>query len=453
MGANVPYSFGAAFAWGETQTKDYYDWGNYQHCNGSENALTKYCNNPDYGYNGYTDDLTVLEPIDDAATANWGEEWCMPTMEQWVELSSYTTYTPTTQNGVVGGLFTAPNGNSIFIPLLEYWASSLCINNPVFAFIGILTQDDFDPNDIIFRSFGRPVRPVRSNAGPIGEVPEGAINGLFSVGEETGTNGYSIRKVYFSQGNLQYQASTNTWRFAENQWDCVGEGNNNISPSYDGWIDLFGWGTSGYDHGAVCYQPWSTSENASDYWAYGQENCNLYDQSGRADWGYNAIYNGGNTENIWRTLTYSEWNYVLNTRNTASGIRFVRACVNNVDGALLLPDDWDASFFTLNNPNDGGSDFSDNMISASQWNSMEERGVVFMPAAGLRTGNNFNYANSYGGYWSSQSEWIDYAWDWYFSSFIWLGTDVDYKDWGLSVRLVHDAPNGDDSGSGGGTRK
>ena len=77
---------------------------------------------------------------------------------------------------------------------------------------------------------------------------EGALSGDFSVSE--------TEKVRFSKGNLQYQASTNTWRFAENQWDYIGEGNTNASASYEGWIDLFSWGTSGYDHGATCYQPW-----------------------------------------------------------------------------------------------------------------------------------------------------------------------------------------------------
>lgn len=59
-------------------------------------------------------------------------------------------------------------------------------------------------------------------------------------------------KVSFSKGNLQYQASTNTWSFAENQYDIIGYGNENISSDYDGWIDMFGWGTSGYDHGSEC---------------------------------------------------------------------------------------------------------------------------------------------------------------------------------------------------------
>lgn len=180
-------------------------------------------------------------------------------------------------------------------------------------------------------------------------VPEGAIDGLFSVSP--------TQKVYFSQGNLQYQASTNIWRFAENQWDYVGtqfpddngysggtvdgSDNNDISSDYDGWIDLFGWGTSGYNHGAVCYQPYSYSSSADDnYYAYGDTIYNLYDQTGQADWGYNSISNGGNQENQWRTLTIDEWDYLLNTRNTSSGLLLAKAIVkwnkwcNSVSGQL-----------------------------------------------------------------------------------------------------------------------
>lgn len=64
------------------------------------------------------------------------------------------------------------------------------------------------------------------------QIQDGAIRAEFSVSDST--------KVYFSQGNLQYQASTNTWRFAEHQWDYVGNDNENISEKYAGWIDLFG---------------------------------------------------------------------------------------------------------------------------------------------------------------------------------------------------------------------
>ena len=180
----------------------------------------------------------------------------------------------------------------------------------------------------------------------------GALSRVYSIS--------SAKKVIFSQGNLQYQASTNTWRFAENQWDYVGStivvedepggtisgsSNHLVSPTYEGWIDLFGWGTSNYNHGAVCYQPYSVSTNEADYYAYGSATYNLNAQTGKADWGYNKISNGGNIENSWRTLTNNEWNYVFNNRSTSSGIRYAKAIVNDINGVILLPDDWSTYYY------------------------------------------------------------------------------------------------------------
>lgn len=229
-----------------------------------------------------------------------------------------------------------------------------------------------------------------------GQVPIGAINGKFTIN----ANG---DQVYFSQGNLQFQASTNTWRFAENQWDYVGNANANISSTYSGWIDLFGWGTSGYNHGAVCYQPWSTSQNDSDYYAYGLSTNNLNDQTGLADWGYNIISNGGNQENFgWYTISIEEWRYILNSRSTTSGIRYVKGNVNGTNGMILLPDDWTISNFTLHNPN-GGS-YGSNYISAEDWiNILEQNGCVFLPASGGRYGTSPDVVGSFGSYWSSTS--------------------------------------------------
>ncbi|MCR5660220.1 MAG: hypothetical protein K6G25_12960 [Bacteroidales bacterium] len=225
-----------------------------------------------------------------------------------------------------------------------------------------------------------------------GSAPTGAINGLFSVS--------ATQQVYFSQGNLQYKASTNTWKFAENQYDYVGNANSNISSTYSGWIDLFGWGTSGYNHGAVCYQPWSISLH-NDYYAYGSDTYNLYDQTGQADWGYNSISNGGNTQNQWRTLTKDEWGYVFNTRTTPSGIRYAKANVNNVNGVILLPDDWNSSYYSLNSPNTSSANFNSNTITSSQWTALEQHGAVFLPAIGYRRGTSILDVGSIGYYWSA----------------------------------------------------
>jgi len=216
--------------------------------------------------------------------------------------------------------------------------------------------------------------------------------------------------VYFSPGNLQYQASTNTWRFAEHQWDHVGDENANVSSTYDGWIDLFCWGTSGYDHGAVCYQPWSTSTTASDYYAYGSWQYNLYDQSGQADWGYNAINNGGNTENFgWRTLTSGEWDYVLKTRtaSTVNGVdnaRYAKAKVSDVKGVILFPDRYMhpttvAQPVSINYT--GNTGWDENNYSADDFALMHDMGAVFLPTTGRRIGIEVLHVGDKGRYYTS----------------------------------------------------
>ena len=177
VGADTPEDYGDYFAWGETQPKDTYNWSTYQYCNGSSSTLTKYCNNSSYGYNGFTDNLTTLLPEDDAATANWGNGWRMPTKEEFQELYNNTTVTWTQQNGVNGRLFTASNGNSLFLPAagcrrdsslysagsLGYgWSSSLLAGTPTNAWLlyfgsGSYSMRDYD------RGCGRSVRPVRSS--------------------------------------------------------------------------------------------------------------------------------------------------------------------------------------------------------------------------------------------------------------------------------------------------
>ena len=222
----------------------------------------------------------------------------------------------------------------------------------------------------------------------------GTLPELFSVS--------ATQQVYFSQGNLQYKASTNTWRFAENQFDYIGDGNANVSSTYDGWIDLFGWGTSGYDHGAVAYQPWRTDQNSANYYAYGGL-YHLNNQTGQADWGYNSISNGGNMENQWHTLTKDQWNYVFDTRNTSSGVRYAKANVNGINGVILLPDNWDVNYYTLNGINVSSFCYFDiNTISLNTWlNDFEANGAVFLPAAGYRDVKTIGGVNSEGWYWSA----------------------------------------------------
>ena len=269
---------------------------------------------------------------------------------------------------------------------------------------------------------------VASGGSGNGEAPTGAINGLFSVSDN--------KQVYFSKGNLQYQASTNTWRFAENQWDYVGDDNANISSNYSGWIDLFGWGTSGWDSGNTYYHPWdSNNSSGSHYGHLGQ--CGLTGAYANSDWGvYNPISNGGNTTNTWRTLLKEEWDYVFNTRNTTSGIRYAKAQVNGVNGVVLLPDDWNTVTYSLSNTNDGDAAYSSNIISVMQWDALESAGAVFLPAAGYRFGTSIGDVGSCGYYWSASYFNSSYAYLLSLKAASLSTGNASNRSYGRSVRVV-----------------
>ena len=233
------------------------------------------------------------------------------------------------------------------------------------------------------------------------EAPVGAIDGLFTINEEGG-------KVYFSQGNLKYNITTGIWSFMEHQYSTVENMGQDVGTNY-------------YNQNIVSLFGWSTSTTCEYYYAYGNEMLNLYDETGQADWGYNAIENGGNIENRWRTLTSQEWNYIFNTRTTASGIRFVKALLNGMNGVILLPDDWNGGYFSLNYPNTSNVYFDCNTLTLEQWASIEGHGAVFLPAAGYRLGTEiFNKGISL------------------FDSGVYPQA-IDFIFNGFSVRLVQDA--------------
>ena len=188
VGASSPEDYGDYFAWAETQPKSYYDWDNYtyschdyyyyltKYCN-RYYYLTKYCNRSDDGCNGYTDNLTILQPGDDAATANWGNGCRTPTREEWEELIDHCTSVWTTQNGVNGRRFTGPNGNTLFLPAAGYrwddffnfaggigyyWSSSLYTVSPGDAWYCYFGSGGSITMGNAYRYDGFSVRAVRS---------------------------------------------------------------------------------------------------------------------------------------------------------------------------------------------------------------------------------------------------------------------------------------------------
>ena len=267
---------------------------------------------------------------------------------------------------------------------------------------------------------------------------------LFSVSANT--------RVIFSPGNLQWSAtgggSTDTthivagggtaagmWRFSPNQWDTIGAANRNISSSYNGWIDLFGWGTSGFNN----KYPYMTSLTNSDY---GNGASNIAGTN--YDWGvYNSIYNpriqATDAPGTWRALTNIEWAYLINTRRTTSGIRYAKASVCGVSGLILVPDNWSTSTYTLNSTNTANSAYTANVISEGQWGTLERAGCVFLPAAGGRYWNEVSTVGALGYYWSSTYYVSNYVFYLDFSAINIDPTAGTYCYYGTSVRLVRTA--------------
>ena len=171
VGATKPEEVGYFFSWGEIKPKAKYNWSTYQWCEGTYQTQTKYCTK---SYHGTVDNKTILELFDDAAYANWGGNWRMPTKAELGELRAQCTWTWEQKNGVNGYTVTGPNGNSIFLPAAGcrsgsdlfdagsyccYWNRSLHLDYSHCAYYLY-----FDSSDVSighsYRDSGRSVRPV-----------------------------------------------------------------------------------------------------------------------------------------------------------------------------------------------------------------------------------------------------------------------------------------------------
>ena len=277
----------------------------------------------------------------------------------------------------------------------------------------------------------------------------GALPGKFTISNDGGT---TTSQVFFSKGNLQAAfasaGSSCTWQFATNQWDYIGSAaantsiNGSGSVSLAGTVDLFGWvGTSSDNNN---YGIWNNT-TANDYG-------NTKNESLKNDWGHHAITNGGNTADMWRTLTREEWAYMLSTRsgatvNGSNNVRFAKATIRTdatgVKGLLLFPDGvtFDASEASWGKLNDGYENYT-TRCTAAQWTALEAKGCVFLPAAGNRTGTTVSDAGNAGAYWTATgSDNKDYSYRVSFGQTSW--SDPQYgaqqqKTYGHSVRLVRD---------------
>jgi hypothetical protein len=331
------------------------------------------------------------------------------------------------------------------------------------------------------------VKPVK--------IYQGALLSTFSVA--------SNRKVVFSQGNLQYSRvgthatadgiDEGTWRFAEHQYDAVGgtslgiypEGKLNpagkcgnvyyngvkcdnleavINEEYEGWFDLFAFGTSGWNNGKLVYKPGQfTDWNSSP----GDYISNFNGNNIKANWGqYNYINIGEDREvtcNLWRILSKDEWKYLFFQRTNATAL-FATGIIHldtptedgitDIYGIILLPDNWTENpegcdFNHTATPSSSAYSYSDynmNSYTESQWALMQSYGAVFLPCTGtLRYDYRYSdrednlcythavYTEIYGAYWTADEQTSYLKFDRKKTS---LG--IHNQDWAMSVRLVAD---------------
>lgn len=259
---------------------------------------------------------------------------------------------------------------------------------------------------------------------------DGASNAVFSVSPS--------QKVRFSRGNLQYSSNgthsvasggtaPGTWRFAENQYDVIGE-----CCYEDGvWGDNFAWGTSGWNSGAHVYQPTRPTESYG--YLYDHDSSflvkSLVGAYSKADWGvYNAISNGGNTAGMWRTLTKDEWVYLLHQRRTTfvdengrtyDSVRYTATSIKidnkEIWGLVLFPDtftwpqggvlsDWGENYapFPGNDIVYSGAGYTPSTVE--NWKKFENAGAIFLPISYSSNGHDelgFSSSEGHGIYWSS----------------------------------------------------
>lgn len=297
--------------------------------------------------------------------------------------------------------------------------------------VTVQNKDDVDMNYTFTRQQASSHYLLRAQ---IGYAPA-KFGGRFHYG--TGS-----QYVRFAPGNLQYQASPNpftyqsTWRFAKHQWDLVdhdpstsGNATSVDRDTQEGWIDLFGYGTSGEDRGQIAYQPWNASTVDADYIS-----CNLSDYYVWSDWGWNNfISNGGNWPEMWRT---PDWDLIISNNPLAY------AQVNGVNGIIILPVDYSHPLpQALNLYTYGVSGINENylanVISFEDWPKMEVAGAIFLPAAGRRIGTSVQDFEDIGYYWSSNGYNDGHsAYSLHFSNANMSSQALEFVSYGCAVRLI-----------------
>lgn len=218
-----------------------------------------------------------------------------------------------------------------------------------------------------------------------------------------------VEKAQFAPGNLQYQASTDSWRFAKDQisyfGQCPGNSTTTGRETQRYWIDLFGWGSSGYNADGA--KPYTFSTDNALYKTRSVANATeKLTLANMADWGY--AYNIGHDTEGWFTMTDEQLLYLINTRaastvNGTENARYACVIIRGIRCLALFPDQFEWDNATMGTApatiNMSESSWNTTNYTYAQYLAMEAAGMVFLPAAGYYN-TSFQNINTYGAYWT-----------------------------------------------------
>ena len=367
LGATSPEDYGDYYAWGETATKDRYDWETYTWCMGTNQTLTKYCDNASYGYNGFTDGKADLDPEDDAACVILGDKWRMPTKAEQDELRK-CTWIWTSVNGVSGYEVIGPSRNSIFLPAAglrdgtelvrvgiggHYWSSSLFF--PGYPEEGY--QDYPDDASLLNldsmtkywfrddRCYGFTVRPVYGDPKPDTPDPETPAPDAVDLGLPSG-----LKWASFNLG----------------------------ASKPEGYGDYYAWGETEPYYSSLDPLTWNDGKEAGYLWE-------------------SYIWCMGTSDTMTKYCSDSEYGY--------NGLTDTKTILDPEDDAAerALRGNWHM-------PTD--DEFAE-LLKNCTWEWTTTNGVdgqkvtgpngnsIFLPAAGYLRDTSFKYADIHGYYWSS----------------------------------------------------
>ena len=324
---------------------------------------------------------------------------------EWEQLESAGAVFLPSGNGTWGVYRTA---SSYYINHNDYYTFDVCYDGTLNDYCNVLGYVRLVSSKVVAENASKP-----TTTSGVGE---------FSISE--------TKKVAFASGNLQYTQSTDTWSFAENDYDIIGKDNIiqvNGEKKLADKIDMFGWSS---DANPSAQWGISTSKKPEDY-------CGVF-----VDWGNNQI--GMDPVNTWRTLSREEWRYIIEKRANAEILKGA-ACVNGTNGVILLPDTWecptDISFKSgFSNEYSIIAYTKYQTFNVTQWEMMKQAGAIFLPAAGCRRGTEMGDEGLYGDYYTATvnpSDNVGRAY--YISIYSDEITDVNYaSEYGRCVRLVRD---------------